>query len=73
MLCFKRERFHGCFDTKEFHLYANLNQKENQSLFILPWVLDTFYNDQYYQFKDFPGVNIQLLRTLFYIMSRNLR
>lgn len=35
MLCFKKERFYGCFDTKEFHLYANLNQKENQSLFLL--------------------------------------
>lgn len=35
MLCFKKERFYGCFDTKEFHLYANSNQKENQSLFLL--------------------------------------
>lgn len=35
MLCFKKERFNGCFDTKEFHLYANLNQKENQSFFLL--------------------------------------
>lgn len=25
MLCFKKERFYGCFDIKEFYLYVNLN------------------------------------------------
>lgn len=58
MLCFKKERFYGCFDTKEFQLYANLNQKEKVCFY---WILVTVDNDKYYQFKDFPGVNIQTL------------
>lgn len=51
MLCFKKERFYGCFDTKEFHLYANLNQKENQSLFLLdlPLIMTSTINLKIFQ------------------------
>lgn len=34
------------------------------------WILFTVDNDKYYQFKDFPGVNIQTLWTLLYLMSK---
>lgn len=52
MLYFKKERFYGCFDTKEFHLYANLNQKENQFVFTgfwLPLIMTSTINLKIFQ------------------------